>query len=101
MPSSLALVPIEDQIFIDKMIHGVLARKARSGVMVVTRNCELRRKGKFFWFFARLRALYLPGRTPQPGAVLVTKTRAIRFAFQVRLRYHKRTGSNPAQSFAY
>jgi hypothetical protein len=41
---------------------GVLARKAPSGVMVVIRNYELCRKGKFFWYFAWLRALYLTGR---------------------------------------
>jgi hypothetical protein len=74
MPSSLALVPIEDQIFIDKMIHGVLARKARSGVVVVTRNCELCRKGKFFWFFARLRALYLTGRNRSSGGRTCSET---------------------------
>ena len=79
----------------------MLARKARSGVMVVIRNRELCRNGKFFWYFDWLRALYLTGRNCSSGAVLVTKPTALRFAFQVRLRYHKRTGSNPAQSFAY
>lgn len=45
----------------------MLARKARSGVMVVTRNCKLCRKGKFFQQFAWLGALYLTGRNCSTG----------------------------------